>query len=95
MTSIVDLRIQQELPAFDRDHSFRLFVDIENLGNLLNSDWGRVERTGYEYERAVVSAEIDNGQYVYSDLNDVDDIENLRLLNQSVWQVQIGLRYDF
>lgn len=95
MTSIVDLRIQQELPAFAREHSFRLFVDIENVGNLLNDDWGRIERTRYEYERDVVSAVINNGQYEYLRLNSDRSIKNLEVLSQSVWQVQVGLRYDF
>ena len=95
MTSIVDLRIQQELPAFAREHSFRLFVDIENVGNLLNDDWGRIERTRYEYERDVVSAAINNGQYEYFNLNSDRSIKNLEVLSQSVWQVQVGLRYDF
>ena len=95
MTSIVDLRIQQELPAFASEHSFRLFVDIENVGNLLNDDWGRIERTRYEYERDVVSAAINNGQYEYFNLNSDRSIKNLEVLSQSVWQVQIGLRYDF
>ena len=95
MTSIVDLRIQQELPAFDGDHSFRLILDIENVGNLLNDDWGRIERTRYEYERDVVSAVINNGQYEYLRLNSDSSIKNLQVLSQSVWQVQVGVRYDF
>ena len=95
MTSIVDLRIQQELPAFDSDHTFRLFLDIENLGNLLNDDWGRIERTRYEYERDVASAVINDGQYEYLRLNSDSSIRNLEVLSQSVWQIQVGLRYDF
>ena len=95
MTTIVDLRLQQELPTLSADHSFKLFLDIENLGNLLNDDWGRIERTKYEYERAVVSAAITNGQYEYFDLNSDRRIKNLRILNQSVWQLQIGLKYEF
>ncbi|MBL4718942.1 MAG: hypothetical protein JKZ02_10990, partial [Erythrobacter sp.] len=94
-TTIVNLRFQQELPAFNDDHRFRIFLDIENFGNLLNSDWGRIERTRYEYERDVVSASINNGQYEYFNLNRVRSIENLGLLSQSVWQVQFGFKYDF
>ncbi|PCJ48995.1 MAG: cell envelope biogenesis protein OmpA [Gammaproteobacteria bacterium] len=94
-TTIVNLRFQQELPAFNDDHRFRIFLDIENFGNLLNSDWGRIERTRYEYERDVVSASINNGQYEYFNLNSVRSIENLGLLSQSVWQVQFGFKYDF
>jgi len=94
-STIVDIRIQQELPAFNADHSFKLFFDIENFGNLLNSDWGRVERTRYEYERDVVSARIVDGQYEYFDLNSDSSIKNLEVQSQSVWQVQLGLKYEF
>jgi len=94
-TTLLNVRIQQELPAFDDDHQFRIFLDIENFGNLLNSDWGRIERTRYEYERAVVSATINNGQYEYFDLNGEDRIKNLEVLSQSVWQVQFGFKYEF
>ena len=94
-TSIFDLRIQQELPAFAEGHKFRLFLDIENFGNLLNDDWGRIERTRYEYERDVVSARITNGQYEYLRLNSDSSIKNLEVLSRSVWQVQVGFKYDF
>lgn len=94
-TTIFDVRIQQDLPAFHPDHSLTLFLDIENFGNLINSDWGRIERTRYEYERDVVSARIVDGQYEYFDLNSRSSIENLEILSQSVWQVQFGLKYEF
>ena len=94
-STIVDIRIQQELPAFNKEHTFNLFFDIENFGNLLNSDWGRVEVTEYEYERDVVSAKIVDGQYEYFGLNSIRSIENLRVRQQSVWQVQLGLKYEF
>ena len=94
-STIFDVRIQQELPAFNDDHRFRIFFDIENFGNLLNDDWGRIERTRYEYERDVVSAAINDGQYEYFNLNSEGSIENLEVLSQSVWQVQFGFKYDF
>ncbi|MEM6652888.1 MAG: TonB-dependent receptor [Pseudomonadota bacterium] len=94
-STIVDLRLQQELPGILSDHRTFLFLDIENLGNLLNSDWGRIERTEYEYERDVVSARIVDGQYEYFNLQSDDAIKNLEVLNQSVWQVQLGVKYEF
>ena len=94
-STIVDLRIKQELPGFFPEHRAQLFLDIENLGNLLNSDWGRIERTRYEYERDVVSASIVNGQYEYFRLNRDSSIKNLEVLSQSVWQIQFGIKYDF
>jgi len=94
-STIFNLRFQQELPAFADGHRFRVFLDIENFGNMIDSDWGRIERTRYEYERDVVSAVINNGQYEYFDLNNEDSIDNLEVLSQSVWQVQFGVKYEF
>lgn len=94
-STILDLRLQQELPGVLEDHRTFVFLDIENLGNLLNSDWGRVERTEYEYERDVVSAQIVNGQYEYFNLQSPSRINNLEVLAQSVWQVQFGVKYEF
>lgn len=94
-STIIDVRIQQELPAFHKDHKFKVMLDIENFGNLLNSDWGRIERTRYEYERDVVSARIVDGQYEYFDLNSPGSINNLEVLQQSVWQMQLSMKYDF
>ena len=92
-STIVDLRLEQEFPGVLDAHRTFFFLDIENLGNLINDDWGRIERTRYEYERSVVSAEIVNGQYVYDDLRTPSQIENSEILNQSLWQVQLGARY--
>ncbi len=94
-STIFDLRITQELPGFLENHRAKLFLDIENFGNLLNDDWGRVERTRYEYERDVVSAAIVNGQYEYFDLNSDRSIKNKEVLAGSVWRVQLGFKYDF
>jgi hypothetical protein len=87
------MRLQQELPGVMEGHKSFLFLDIENVGNLLNSDWGRVTRTRYEYERSPVSAQIENGQYVYNNL-DVTP-ENLETLTQGLYQIQLGVKYEF
>lgn len=94
-TTIIDLRLQQELPGLRKGHKTNLFFDIENIGNLINSDWGRIERTRYEYERSVVSAQIDGGQFVYDSLKTPSAIENLEILQQSLWQIQLGIKYEF
>ena len=94
-STIVDMRFQQEFPGVLDGHRTFFFLDIENLGNLINSDWGRIERTRYEYARKVVDAEIVNGQYVYSNLNSDSSIKNLETLTQSLWQIQLGVKYEF
>ena len=75
-----------------KNHRTKLFLDIENLGNLLDSNAGRVERVRYEYKQQVANAVIVNNQYVY---NNLDTSLNLETLNQSFWQVQIGVKYEF
>lgn len=94
-STIVNLRFQQELPGISEDHRTLLFMDIENLGNLIDEDAGRIERTRYEYERDVVSARIVDGQYEYFNLNSDGSIKNLENLQQSLWQIQFGVKYEF
>ena len=94
-STIVDLRLQQEMAGFMDNHKTYFFFDIENLGNFLNKDWGRISRTRYEYERSVVSAEIVGDQFEYFNLRSDDSIKNLEDLNQSLWQIQLGIRYEF
>jgi len=36
-----------------------------------------------------------DGQYEYSRLNSTRSIENLETLSRSVWQLQLGIKYDF
>jgi hypothetical protein len=94
-STIVDLRLQQELPGLREGHKSFLFMDIENIGNLLNEDWGRISRTRYEYERRVVRAQIVDGQFEYSNLRNPDSIANIEDLQQSLWQIQFGVKYQF
>ncbi len=44
----IDLHVEQELPVpfFDQAR-FTLFGDIENVGNLINSDWGQVREFSF------------------------------------------------
>ncbi len=91
-STIVDLRLQQELPGAMKNHRTNLFLDIENLGNLFDSDAGKIERVRYEYKQQVANAVIENGQYVY---NNLDTSLSKETLNQSLWQVQIGIKYEF
>lgn len=49
----VDLHIEQELPGFLRGRSkFSVFADIENLGNLINDKWGRLQQFNFPFTQA-------------------------------------------
>ena len=94
--SRVDIRFAQELPnPLEPKHRARFVMDIQNVGNLLDSHWGRVSTTPFPYDSIAVDVARDpaTGKYIYS---------NLRAPNQStvdvlssVWKMSLGLAYDF
>ena len=59
------LRIQQEIKAW-AGTSFDIFLDIENLANLINDDWGRIDSytAPSNVAPAIVGLTGDGSQYV-------------------------------
>ncbi|WP_409433354.1 TonB-dependent receptor domain-containing protein [Litorimonas sp. RW-G-Af-16] len=90
--SIFDLSLEQQLPGLRDGHKTSFFLDVENLGNLLNSNWGVIERVRYEYEQQTANAVIQNGQYVYDRL---DTTLSQEVLGNSLWKAQVGIKYEF
>lgn len=92
----LDIRLQQEIPMpiFEggRDRLVA-FLDIENVGNLINDEWGYLEQVRYEYFQPVANVDIVNNQYVYS--GSPESSEKRTDIGASVWQVQLGLKYQF
>lgn len=86
-----DLRIFQEVQITD-EQAIELIFDIENLGNLLNDDWGRAESYNQPFNAPVVDVAIVGDQYVYS--NFTQPQPNVAKV-PSVWKVQLGIRYKF
>ncbi|MEO0816298.1 MAG: TonB-dependent receptor [Pseudomonadota bacterium] len=89
-----DLRFSQEFPGFfPNGAKTAFFLDIENVGNLLNEDWGRLEQVRYEYFQPVANVDIVDGQYVYSGFPERSE---RRITNSaSLWQIQLGFKYAF
>ncbi|KGM56854.1 Oar protein [Lysobacter arseniciresistens ZS79] len=92
-----DVRILQELPGFWKGHKSEIWLDIMNIGNLINDDWGQISEIGFPFGRRVAELEgMQDGKYVYS--FDPDDVFSERLYDttgQSRWAVQVGFRYRF
>ncbi len=46
-TNSFDVRISQEMPGFMEGHKTILALDINNIGNLINKDWGLIDDFGF------------------------------------------------
>ncbi len=92
-----DMKIKQELPAIGRFRA-SVFLSIKNLGNLLNSDWGKVY-TGYY--KGIDIADIDGYDDQGRAIIDFEGRSTTKLGNLSLrrdrsqWQAQVGIRIDF
>ncbi|WP_281560508.1 TonB-dependent receptor [Thalassomonas sp. RHCl1] len=87
----LDMRLMQEI-HISGEHKLEISLDIENLGNLINDDWGRAESFVQPFNAPVVDVAIENGQYVYS--NFTEPTPTLAKI-PSVWKAQLGIRYRF
>jgi hypothetical protein len=91
----VDLRIEQELPGFMDDHKASAFFVIENLGNMLNDDWGVLYEASFPRAVTVADVEInDAGQYQYNSFRDISNVQS-RAGAPSLWSVRLGVEYKF
>ena len=95
----VDLRVLQDVGLYTgaKKHSVQLSLDVLNVGNLLNSDWGVrkvADVSATSPLRVVPNATGANGGPVLNftgpDKTFIDDPDIL-----SRWRVQLGLRYFF
>jgi len=90
----LDLRFTQELPGFFERDGFRLILDVENALNLIDSSWNSLNQIGFEYNLPMVQTTInDQGQYVFE--NFLQPNTQRFSTFPSVWQVQVGITYDF
>jgi len=95
----MDLRFTQAIRLksvpFLGESSFKFILDIENLGNLLNDDWGRVEQIGFPFTKQVVTLDQDfgpNGELIYNSFRD----ESQTVFNlASLWKIQLGVSFSF
>ncbi|MBU2886098.1 TonB-dependent receptor [Gilvimarinus agarilyticus] len=89
-----DLKIEQELPGFMKGHKSSLFMVVENLGNLLNDDWGVQYEASFPRAQTAVDFSMDDqGRYVYEEFR--DPAGQTRVGGASLWELRIGFRYDF
>ncbi|WP_231732441.1 MULTISPECIES: TonB-dependent receptor [Stenotrophomonas] len=96
-----DIRVSQELPGFMKGHKSEIWLDVQNVGNMLNKKWGQIYDYGfYANARGANLAGMVDGKYVYDKLyNDKPTAANADAdgFNQGVsqWSLQLGFRYQF
>jgi hypothetical protein len=100
--NIVSLRFMQEISVFE-DTSFDLFLDIENVGNLINSDWGRVDSytAPSNVAPAIVGLNGAGTQYVLTPNASYQGTPDTIVPNPSIariasaYRLQFGVRFRF
>ncbi len=94
----VDLHVSQEVPAFFKGAKVEVFADIENVLNLIDSDWGAFRQVSFPYTASIVrvacATTVGNNctQYRYS--NVLPQNEAL-VTRQSLYGVRVGVRFKF
>ena len=96
---ILSLRLAQEI-KFGRT-AFDVFIDIENFGNLINSDWGRVDSHTAPSNVAPATVAIDANQYVLTPSASYSGTPQSVVSQPSIariasaYRIQFGLRFRF
>ncbi|WP_323844168.1 TonB-dependent receptor [Microbulbifer magnicolonia] len=92
--SRLDLRINQELPGFRANDRANAYFVVENLGNLLNDDWGVLYETGFPLSQTAVEVSLDEqNRYVFEEF--LDPAGQTRVAEPSFWRARLGIRYQF
>ena len=89
-----DLRVEQELPGFSPGHRTSAFLVVENLGNLINDEWGVLREAAFPQAQDVVNVGRNAaGQYVFEEF--FLPAGQSRVADASLWEIRVGLRYQF
>jgi hypothetical protein len=92
----LDIRIQQEIPFFGRAKA-KIYLDIENILNLIDDDFGRkryIETTDIGSAVSVVDATIDSGTNTYNYLSFSRPTEIPDQFD-TLYRIQLGIQADF
>lgn len=94
----VDMHFSQELPLFIGGSKLKLFGDIENVLNMIDSDWGAIRQVGFPYTSTLVAVACaatsgsNCTQYRYSSV--LAPNEGLQT-RQSLYGIRVGVKVSF
>lgn len=89
-----DIKINQEIPGLMEGHRGNAFLIIKNVGNMLNDDWGVMNQGQFVGNRMVEMSLQDDGKYLYKSFNAGNE-EQKFYKDASVWEMRVGVSYDF
>ncbi|WP_109852750.1 carboxypeptidase regulatory-like domain-containing protein [Aquimarina sp. AU58] len=92
----VDFKLLQDfnINVGERTNTIQLSLDVLNLGNLINSDWGLVQQPN-NVQVLGVNVDTATNTPTYSFDSNLVDTFGYDSSLQSRWQAQVGLRYIF
>ena len=97
----MDIRLSQELPFLGKltglvDDRIEVFADFSNFLNLLDSGWNVRRSLGdFDGRVALLTGSFDTeGRYVLEDFR-AFEAEPFTAINNSIWRIQLGARYEF
>ncbi|QNA88086.1 TonB-dependent receptor [Massilia sp. Dwa41.01b] len=99
-TNSIDMRITQEVPGLFKGHKGAIAIDFQNVGNMLNKKWGRINEisfasNGGASRNFVDYAGMQDGKYVYQVRDRVEDYTVRQVKGESQWALQVTARYEF
>ena len=86
----LDIRLAKKFKTYKKQN-LEVSVDIFNVANMLNKDWGAGHNLGTQKIYSIKGFDKDAKQYTYN----VNANTGVSSLNGTPFQVQIGLRYGF
>jgi hypothetical protein len=90
-----DLKISKELKSFIEVHKFSAFFMIENLGNLINDDWGVMNEQAFPHNSQLVGFTLPVGGTQYNYNTFVTPAGASRVADASLWEIRFGISYSF
>lgn len=100
-TNTFDVRFSQEFPGFFSGNKVLLSLDILNVGNLLNKDWGHIDEVAFQSNGGLARSFVNylgldsQGRYVYGVDGQVEDYVTRQQRGESQWAAQLTLKYSF
>jgi hypothetical protein len=89
-----DIKINQEIPGLMEGHRGNAFFIIKNVGNMINDDWGVMKQGQFVGNRMIEMSIQGDGKYSYDAFNSGNQ-EQEYYKDASLWEMRVGISYDF